>query len=64
MLNQQLGNYKFISILGEGGMATVYLAENVFLDSLVAIKVLKEEFVSNKNIRSRFLDEAKKKLSN
>jgi serine/threonine protein kinase len=64
MLNQQLGNYNFISILGEGGMATVYLAENVLLDSLVAVKVLKEEFVSNKNIRSRFLDEAKKKLSN
>jgi serine/threonine protein kinase len=60
MLNQQFGNYKFLSILGEGGMATVYLAENTMLGSLVAIKVLKEDFVSNKNVRSRFLDEAKK----
>jgi uncharacterized protein (TIGR02145 family) len=60
MLNQQIGNYKFLSILGEGGMATVYLAQNVLLDSYVAIKVLKEEFVSNNNIRSRFIDEAKK----
>ena len=60
MLDEQFGNYKFLSILGEGGMATVYLAENTMLDSLVAIKVLKEEFVHNKNIRKRFLDEAKK----
>jgi serine/threonine protein kinase len=60
MLNQQFGNYKFLSILGEGGMAIVYLAENTMLGSLVAIKVLKEDFVSNKNVRSRFLDEAKK----
>jgi serine/threonine protein kinase len=60
MLNQQFSNYKFLSVLGEGGMATVYLAENTMLGSLVAIKVLKEDFVSNKNVRSRFLDEAKK----
>ena len=60
MLNQQFGNYKFLSVLGEGGMAIVYLAENTMLGSLVAIKVLKEDFVSNKNVRSRFLDEAKK----
>jgi len=47
MLNQQFGNYKFLSVLGEGGMAIVYLAENTMLGSLVAIKVLKEDFVSN-----------------
>ena len=31
MLNQQFGNYKFLSVLGEGGMAIVYLAENSML---------------------------------
>ena len=55
MLNQQFGNYKFLSVLGEGGMATVYLAENSMLGSLVAIKVLKEDFVSNKNWHTSFL---------
>jgi serine/threonine protein kinase len=63
MINQQIGNYKFLSVLGEGGMAVVYLAENVMLGTRLAIKVLKEEFLSNKNIRSRFLDEAKKMVA-
>jgi serine/threonine protein kinase len=63
MLSQQIGNYKFLSLLGEGGMAKVYLAENTMLGSKVAIKVLKDEFVHNKNIRSRFLDEARKMVS-
>ena len=60
MIGQELGNYKFLSILGEGGMAIVYLAENTMLSDLVAIKMLKNDFVNNKNIRMRFLDEAKK----
>ena len=59
MFNQQIGNYLFISILGEGGMATVYLAENTLLGKKVAIKLLKQEFVNNTNIRGRFLAEAR-----
>ena len=59
MLGEQFGNYKFLSILGEGGMATVYLAENTLLGKKVAIKVLKDDFVYNSNIRGRFLAEAK-----
>jgi len=59
MLNQQFGNYKFLSVLGEGGMAVVYLAENTLLGKKVAIKVLKQEFVHNRNIRGRFLAEAR-----
>ena len=59
MLNLQFGNYKFLSVLGEGGMATVYLAENTLLGKKVAIKLLKQEFVNNSNIRGRFLAEAR-----
>jgi serine/threonine protein kinase len=59
MLHQQIHNYKIISLLGEGGMANVYLAEHISLKGKVAIKLLKDEFVTNKNIRKRFLAEAR-----
>jgi YD repeat-containing protein len=59
MLGNQIHNYKFISLLGEGGMANVYLAENQVLGNQVALKLLKEEFVQHPNIRKRFLAEAR-----
>ena len=59
MLNQQIQNYKIISLLGEGGMAKVYLAEHVIQHNRVAIKVLNEEFLHDRNIRRRFIEEAK-----
>jgi serine/threonine-protein kinase len=63
MLNQQIGSYKIISELGEGGMAMVYLAEKGTLGKQVALKVLKKEFLYNQNIRGRFLSEAKKMIN-
>ena len=40
-------------------MAIVYLGVHELLDTKVAIKLLRTEFVQNKNIRKRFLSEAK-----
>jgi serine/threonine protein kinase len=59
MIGQKIQNYKIISLLGEGGMANVYLAENQLLGNKVALKLLKEEFVQHPNIRKRFLAEAR-----
>ncbi len=59
MIGQVISNYIIISLLGEGGMANVYLAENQLLGSKVAFKLLKEEFVQHPNIRKRFLAEAR-----
>ena len=59
MIGNQIQNYKIISLLGEGGMANVYLGEHLTLKGKVAIKFLKDEFVANKNIRKRFLAEAR-----
>jgi serine/threonine protein kinase len=59
MLDQQINNYKIISLLGEGGMASVYLAEHHSLGNKVAIKMLKSEYVQHPNIRKRFLAEAR-----
>ena len=51
MLKQQINNYKILSQLGEGGMATVYLAEDKKFLTNVAVKVLAKEFAHNENIR-------------
>jgi serine/threonine protein kinase len=59
MIGQTIVNYKIISRLGQGGMATVYLAHDLKFDTNVALKVLNKEFVYNENIRKRFLAEAK-----
>ena len=59
MIGQQIQNYKILSLLGEGGMANVYLAEHISLRNKVAIKILKEDYVQNANIRKRFLAEAR-----
>ena len=58
MIGNQIQNYKIISLLGEGGMGDVYLAEHVSIKRKVAIKVLKPELVKNEEIRKRFKNEA------
>jgi serine/threonine protein kinase len=58
MLNKQIQNYRIISLIGEGGMGDVYLAEHVSIKRKVAIKVLKPELVKNEEIRLRFKNEA------
>jgi uncharacterized protein (TIGR02145 family) len=52
-------NYTIKSELGQGGMATVYLAEDKKFLTNVAVKVLSKEFAHNENIRKRFLAEAR-----
>lgn len=59
MIGQTILNYQIISLLGEGGMGTVYMAEHIKLGRKVAIKVLLPHFVKNELVRSRFINEAK-----
>jgi len=58
MIDQHIQNYKIISLLGEGGMGDVYLAQHLSIQRKVAIKVLKPELVKNEEIRLRFKNEA------
>lgn len=40
---KQLGNYRMLRLLGQGGSACVYLGEHVYLKTLVAVKILQEK---------------------
>ena len=62
-MSLQIPNYEIKSVLGEGGMAMVYLAEQTTLHREVAIKVLRRELMYNEDIRRRFLDEGRKLAS-
>lgn len=50
--------YEIVSHIGAGGMADVYKARDTRLNRFVAIKVLKEEFSSDKNFVVKFRAEA------
>ncbi len=45
-VGQQLGNYRLISLLGEGGFAEVYLGEHIHLGTKAAVKVLHTQLTS------------------
>jgi serine/threonine protein kinase len=54
-----LGGYRILRALGQGGMGTVYEAEDIKLKRRVALKVMKPEIAKNQDHRDRFVREAK-----
>lgn len=53
------GRYEIKEIIGVGGMAVVYKAYDNIDDRIVAVKILKEEFLANEEFRRRFKNESK-----
>lgn len=53
------GRFRIVRLLGEGGMGQVYEAEHLHIDRKVAIKLLKQEIVSNAEAVTRFRQEAR-----
>jgi tRNA A-37 threonylcarbamoyl transferase component Bud32 len=54
-----VGRYSLERELGRGGMGVVYLAREVLLDRLVAIKLLPPELAARSELRDRFMREAR-----
>ena len=59
MTGTQIGNYKILEKLGEGGMGVVYKGVDINLDRTVAIKALNTELTGNPELEQRFRAEAK-----
>ena len=59
MIGTILGNrYEIIEKIGEGGMADVYKAKCQKLNRYDAVKILKKEFINDKNLVEKFTKEA------
>jgi len=56
---ENVGPYRIVEKLGQGGMATVYKAYHPALDRYVAIKVMHPAFMEDPNFLARFQREAR-----
>jgi eukaryotic-like serine/threonine-protein kinase len=59
LIGERVNNYEVRSILGEGGMGAVYLAEHPFMGRKAAIKVLRRELAQDQSLVERFMNEAR-----
>lgn len=64
LIGQHLnGRYKILEAIGGGGMAQVYKANDLILDRIVAVKVLRPELVGDEEFVKRFHREAQSTTS-
>lgn len=58
-LGTQVGTYRVLALIGQGGMGTVYRAEHVSTGAQVALKVLSDSLAASEPFRRRFVREAR-----
>jgi len=54
-----MGGFEIMRLLGRGGMGNVYLAKQISMDRLVALKILLKSFIQDKESVEQFLNEAR-----
>ncbi|MCX6173795.1 MAG: protein kinase [Ignavibacteriales bacterium] len=59
MIGKTISHYKILEKLGEGGMGTVYKAQDTKLDRFVALKFLPSQITATEDAKARFVQEAK-----
>ncbi len=59
LMKKQIGGYKLVRRIGEGGMGEVYLAEQLNMHRQVALKILHAKWSDDEEFRKRFLLEAR-----
>lgn len=59
LANRTLGQYELLELLGQGGMGAVYKARHINLDKLVALKLLRPDFMQSDQSVARFKREMK-----
>lgn len=59
MIDRTVGRYRVLARLGEGGMGTVWKAEDALLGRPIALKLLAADLAADPDARRRFLREAR-----
>jgi eukaryotic-like serine/threonine-protein kinase len=59
VIGQRINNYEITSLLGQGGMGSVYVAQHSVLGRRVAVKLLRPEYTVDENLVARFFNEAR-----
>ena len=53
------GRYELLELIGVGGMADIYKAKDLSEEKIVAVKILKNEFLGSEDFLRRFRNESK-----